>query len=524
MGTGDASAQQLCTLRHIVVVMMENRSFDHMLGYLRREGMSEVDGLDGDELNLGRDLRPVFVHPFDAEKTSLQRRGEALEKRLDPDHSPAGVRVQLGPGYGGGTGTNGGFVENFLDTRDPDDHDDVLPSVPMGYYTSKDVPVYDHLARQYCVCDRWYASIPGDTWPNRMYSLAGIEASKAADAGDFFGKLAHLPWLGRRLRKIPLYDGEAFTRQLSDDQWHWYSHDPATLRAADGTYRNPNHLKEDNFSFFDRTKFDRLEQLLERGIVDNDSFLDDCVHGRLAQVSWIDPNFYDVHVLNTVSNDDHPPSDIRAGQAFVFDVYDALRRSPRWNDTMLIITYDEHGGFYDHRPPPRLPADDPARPRYETYGLRVPALIVGPRVKRTVLHAPSAGPQQDGQPQFDHTSIIKTLLLAFAEDPDAAIAAMPLRVQRAPHLGSVVLDAPRDDVDDPRNARNLLELWRREARRRREALVPVPAPEAGSEGAEPAQVRVSQAPDGAGKPLLLTDFQEDWLTYALAMRKLGFEA
>src|SRR4051812_4655588 len=158
MGTGDdRDAQRLRTLRHIVVVMMENRSFDHMLGYLRREGMTEVDGLAGDELNLDDRGRKRFVHAFDAEAQRVQRPGEALQKKLDPDHSPSGVRTQLGPGYGSG-GTNGGFVKSFIESRKPADAvGEDLYGVPMGYYTSKDVPVYDHLARQYCVCDAWHA-------------------------------------------------------------------------------------------------------------------------------------------------------------------------------------------------------------------------------------------------------------------------------------------------------------------------------------------------------------------------------
>jgi phospholipase C len=102
----------------------------------------------------------------------VQRHGEALQKKLDPDHSPKGVRTQLGPGYG--DFHNGGFVKSFIDSRKPQDH--VGPDlwmVPMGYYTAKDLPVYEHLAHEYCVCDRWHSAIPGDTWPNRLYALDG---------------------------------------------------------------------------------------------------------------------------------------------------------------------------------------------------------------------------------------------------------------------------------------------------------------------------------------------------------------
>jgi phospholipase C len=513
MGTGgDADAQRLRTLRHIVVVMMENRSFDHMLGYLRQEGMTEVDGLTGAESNLDRDGREIRVHAFDAEAQRVLRPGEALQKRLDPDHSPEGVQIQLGPGYGAEGAANGGFVRSFIESRKPDDGvGSDLWSVPMGYYTSKDLPVYDHLARQYCVCDAWHAAIPGDTWPNRLYALCGRAGPHVVDS--------NLSLLDR-LRGMPIFDVPAFTRQLEDGQWRWYSHDPATLRAADGRYRDPARLMRDSFAFFDRRQIDFLTQALEEPIVRGGSFLDDAARGTLPQVSWIDPNFVDLSVGESSSNDDHPPSDIRAGQAFVFDVYDALRRSPRWQDTLLIVTYDEHGGFYDHVAPPPLPADDPSG--FRTYGLRVPALFAGPRVRRQVLHGPPpvAGRDERDQPQWDHGSLSKTILTTFASDPDAAVAAMPVRVQRAPQLGSILLDEPRTDVDPPRSARNLMEAWRLEARQRRQASIA-----AGEATGDPsASGRRSPAPDGAGHPVVLTDFQSEWQKFAIAMRHLHVEA
>jgi phospholipase C len=511
MGTGDADVQRLRTLKHVVVVMMENRSFDHMLGYLPQEGMSEVDGLTGTELNLDSQGKQRFVHAFDAEAARVLRRAEALQKKLDPDHSPRGVRIQLGPGYGR-AGTNGGFVRSFIESRKAADGVGAdLWDVPMGYYTSKDVPVYDHLARQFCVCDAWHAAIPGDTWPNRLYAMCGQAGPKVVDGG-FWQDLPQA--LLRRLKGMPLYDVPAFTRQLRRDQWRWYSHDPATLRAADGAYRDAGNLMRDNFAFFDRRQIDWLTESLERPIVRGGSFLDDAARGELPQISWIDPNFVDLSVLESNSNDDHPPSDIRAGQAFVFEVYDALRRSPVWDDTLLIVTYDEHGGFYDHVMPPPLPADDPSG--FRTYGLRVPALFAGPRVRRQVLHGPP--PVDDGrdareQPVWDHTSLIKTILLAFARDPARALRAMPVRVRRAPHLGGLLLDAPRTDVDEPRNVHDLMESWRVDARARRRAAV-----DAGAEGMR------SAAADGAGHPVVLTDFQSEWQKFAIAMRRAGADA
>jgi phospholipase C len=497
----------LKALKHIVVLMMENRSFDHMLGYLTAEGMTDVDGLTPELFNLDRDGDVIHPVAFDATDAKLQRRGEALQRKLDPDHSVKGVQTQLGIGYPGPRhpAHNGGFVKSFIESRNPKDGvGKSLWMVPMGHYTSKDVPVYDHLARQYCVCDRWFASVPGDTWPNRLYAVTGREGPNVANSDGLLKALPDLPPL-RQLRSLPVFDEPAFTRQLADDQWRWYSHDPATLRLIDARYRRAEHPMRDNFAFFDSRKVSFVTKVAERGIVRGNSFLDDAADDKLPQVSWIDPNFIDVSVLETQSNDDHPPSDIRAGQAFVLEVYNALLHSKGWRDTLLIVTYDEHGGFYDHVLPPPVAAGDGGK--HKTLGLRVPALIVGPRVKRQVLHGPP-GSAEGRQPQFDHTSIIKTILLAFAEKPAAALAAMPKRVQRAPDLGSV-LGPVRTDIDDPRTARDLMNAWRAEAVQRRRAQVRAD----GTTGA--------LAPDGAGQPVVLTEFQGEVHNALTALKSAG---
>jgi phospholipase C len=491
----DRARQRLFGVKHIVVVMMENRSFDHMLGYLTQEGMTEVDGLKGDEFNFGPDGTKVPVTPFDADANDIQRPGEALQKKLDPDHSKAGVQIQLGRGYKQGKVPNGGFVKAFLESRKAgDDIGRDLWVVPMGYYTAKDVPIYDHLARNYCVCDAWHSSVPGDTWPNRLFALAGHEAAKHPPAllerllGALGGAAAPA---AKALRGAPIYDVRAFTHQLADHQWRWYSHDPATLRAADGQYRRFNDIKRDNFAFFDRKQLSVLTTLSEAAIVTGDSFLDDAANGTLRDVSWIDPNFIDLSVLETSSNDDHPPSDIRAGQAFILDVYDALRNSPAWEDTLLVVVYDEHGGFYDHVAPPAISGD----PGHKTLGLRVPALVAGPRVANAVCHE-----------QFDHTSLINTILARFAKHPAKAIANMPARVATARHLGTVLQDDPRTDIPAPDAARETIDRWRIANRvRHKPRAASVPA----------------AAADGAGQPFVLHDFQDEFARFALAMRQAG---
>jgi phospholipase C len=488
------SEERLAQVEHIVVLMMENRSFDHMLGYLMKDGLSDVDGLERDEFNLDAEGGTHTVHAFHARDDKVQREGEALDKELDPDHSPGSVAKQIGDGR-----DMSGFVTEYVRTRKhPDEFPHELWGVPMGFYTGDDLVTYDYLARTYCVCDAWHASIPGDTWPNRVYSVAGQEEPSAWSEWPVLDELTHLP--GLKKVRAPLFNGQAFTHHLREDDWRWYSHDPGTLRAIDPAYRDRHDLKRGNFAWFDRKQMSLITRWLEEKLaklVAPDSFLDDAVNGNLRKVSWIDPNFIDLDVLDPHSNDDHPPSDILAGQQLAFDVYDALRKSPGWENTVLVITYDEHGGFYDHVPPPSV--DD--EPDYGMLGVRVPALIVGPRVRNFVCHEAF-----DGE-AWDHTALIRSILMAFAPDPRAALDAMGGRVlERRAHLGLMLEDEPRTDLPEqsPETLERLRE-WRALAHDRRLPSGPGEA---------------SAAPDGAGQPLVLTEYQEEWSATATALRGL----
>jgi phospholipase C len=503
--------ERLKQVKHIVVLMMENRSFDHMLGYLMKDDMPQVRGLNRDEVNLDHQGGEHSVHPFDASATNVQRRFEALQKRLDPSHSKKGVETQIGTDMDG-------FVKDYVASRKTDkgeqdqDFPEDLWNVPMGYYTGKDLPSYDHLAHTYCVCDAWYSSVPGDTWPNRQYAVAGREGDQVWKDSELFQLLTSKGSPLAKLRSVPIYDVPAFTRRLADEDWRWYSHDPATLRAADGEYRRFDDLKQDNFAWFDRRQMSFTTKLAEErifDIVEPDSFLDDAVNGQLRKVSWIDPNFVDVKVLDPHSNDDHPPSDILAGQQLVFDVYDALIKSPHWDDTVLVVTYDEHGGFYDHMRPPAV-SDGSG---YKTLGVRVPALIVGPRARKFVCHeafGEETGVEEGVEEEaWDHTALIRSILkVCLGDEAQGAIDAMGGRVKdRRAHLGLMLEDKPRTDL--PREASDTglrLRQWRDEAREARTS-------------ADRGQRSV--APDGAGHPFLLTDFQEEFVSFAAAMRAAG---
>jgi phospholipase C len=134
------------------------------------------------------------------------------------------------------------------------------------------------------------------------------------------------------------------------------------------------------------------------------SFLEDAARGTLPSVSWIDPAFTNFNPLGFPVGDDHPPADVKDGQDLILAVYDALASSPQWERSLLVVTYDEHGGFFDHVAPPRAEDDDSET--FGRYGVRVPTIIVSPWVeRRSVSHT-----------LFDHTSIIKTIVRRFCPE------------------------------------------------------------------------------------------------------------
>jgi phospholipase C len=411
----DGASQKLMRIEHIVVLQLENRSFDHMLGYLAHRGNelpdhgelgTKVEGLAG-KTNSYRGTE-YGAEVLDEEAFDTQH--------LDPPHGDAEVKVQIA----------GGQMTGFLDAwaaklknmgglpilrsikrawakllrkadREPDPAK--LKAV-MGYMPREKVPVFDHLARHFCVCDHWFCSVAGPTMPNRFFSLAGTHDGEMNNVKLLFWKKGKF---------------KSFFQELRDQKmWRWYSSDPAILRAVDGKYRLDIDPKYDHFAYFDR-----FTEVQER------TFLSDVLKNtELPEVAWIDPNFAIKDMLQLVgkalddgpgSNDDHPPSHVIEAQRLVNKIYEALGRSRYWDNTLFVVYYDEHGGFYDHVGPP------------DGMGPRVPALVIGGRVKRGVCQHP-----------FDHASLIKTILLRFGKE--GSIKGMPARVAAADDLSSILRD------------------------------------------------------------------------------------
>jgi phospholipase C len=374
----ETGAGNLDKVDHIVVLMLENRSFDHMLGYLSLEGArNDIDG-----------LRAEFANEYDGHGYPVHHL-DCTAIADDPDHSASAVDLQVGGG------AMDGFAASYAATLTSRGIKDGDPGRVLGYYNADDVPVYDHLARQFAVCDRWFSSVPGATWPNRLYAICG----RAADSRD------DLP-----MNMPPLYNQPSFVRHLDahDITWRWYSFEAGTLRMADAHYALGHH---DRFAFFSKTSLNWKTALEVRIDTQAASFLEDAARGTLPSVSWIDPNFSNFNPIGFQPNDDHAPADIKDGQELVLAVYHALAAGPQWEKTLLIIFYDEHGGFFDHVTPPAAPDDDPQD--FGRYGVRVPALIVSPWIE----------PGSVSSTVFDHTSIIKTILRRFC--PDALVEAKP---------------------------------------------------------------------------------------------------
>ena len=363
--------------------MMENRSFDHMLGGFLRldQGRLDVDGPAADAAN-SHNGKQYPVHPAKSTK---------LVKAQDPCHSGSCVDEQIANGMSG-------FARNYAKTRTtvfPGD----TPATVMAYHTEAQLPVYSFLAEQFAICDRWFSSVPGATMPNRCYAIAG-RAQGSRDNID-----------------PPLYHLRSFVRHLDRKgvSWRWYSHDDVPMLWFVDQFYAASHLSRP--AYFDR-----------QGLLGRRSFLQDAAAGTLPAVSWIDPNFIDVSFGPEGSNDDHPPSDLLSGQDLVLKLFHAVLRGPKWAKTLVIITYDEHGGFFDHVEPEQA-AD--ADPKFRRYGARVPAIVISPLVdKRQVSHV-----------TFDHTSIIKTILRRFCRESNGQIPDMGKRVQAANDLGGLLTRA-----------------------------------------------------------------------------------
>jgi len=392
----------LDNLKHIVVLMMENRSFDHMLGSLTAVN-PQIDGINARLSN--PDTTGAVVQP--------QPLAE-FQGQLDPDpdhHFPA-VDLQI---FGGDTSPTRvanmqGFVRSYFNQQQDVGHSQKI----MYYFAQNQLPVLTTLALEFAVFNRWFASIPGPTICNRAF----------AHYGTSFG----------RVDMDLLYVNEPFQSIYS-----------RLINA------NPKHTAK--LYYYDTTsstmEITNLLQNQPELFGSYQQFLSDCSSGNLPDYSFVEPNYND-HDSDTgeeVASDQHPDHDIQAGELFIASVYKAIKSSPLWPNTALLVVYDEHGGIYDHVvPPPCTPDQFTASANdtgtgmpfaFDRLGVRVPAILISPWIPAgTVVNR-----------VFDHASIPGTITKFF-------LGAFSPRSPR--ETSADVFIEPNAGTVDP--ARNLLSL------------------------------------------------------------------
>jgi phospholipase C len=397
---------QLGQIEHIVQLMLENRSFDHMLGFLYPNktgpGGQPFEGLTGAESNVGPDGTSVTVYKIDPESE-----GAYFMPGADPGEGYANTNSQL---FGHGSppdppiATNSGFVTNFAAAIafDQKIHMTVqagtTPSDIMGIFTPDGLPVLSALAQGFAVCDHWYASVPTETFPNRAFANAATSQGHMNDATSSY--------------TVPSIFGLMTKHSLS---WKIYGYDAPPLTRANFT--DTADAPETCFGKFP-------------------DFQADAHNGQLAAYSFLEPSW------GSAGNSQHPNYDVSLGEAFIQEVYQSLRSGPGWNQTLLIITYDEHGGCYDHVPPPlgAVPPDNSIGEfgfDFKRFGVRVPAVLVSPLIAQGTIFR-----VQDGDMPIDHTSVLKTIEVRWGLPPLTA------RDDAAPDLGAV-LTLPEARSDDP---------------------------------------------------------------------------
>jgi phospholipase C len=318
-------------IQHVVVVTMENRSFDHLLGWLpnatrQQSGLSFTD--------TGGVAHPSYA--LSGDYTGCPHN--------DPDHSYAGARITY----------NGGKMDGFL----KDTANDIFS---IGYYQESDIPFYAALARNFTTCDQYYASILGPTFANRMFLYAA-----QTDRTDDSVSISTLPTIMDRLAAAGVSHN------------YYYSNIPyLTLWAA---------------------QYLGISKLYS-------NFLTDAANGTLPAVSFVDP-FYTV-LDDGTGNDDHPHADIRRGEVFLRQVFEAVASGPAWPSTVLVINFDEWGGFFEHVAPPRATApnnvDTDLVGGKALLGFRLPVVVASPWTGGN-----TASPRISSL-TYDHTSVLKLI-------------------------------------------------------------------------------------------------------------------
>ncbi|KAA8544625.1 hypothetical protein F0562_022637 [Nyssa sinensis] len=358
-------------IKVVVVLVMENRSFDHMLGWMKKLN-PEINGVDGSESN------PLSTTDPNSPLVFFHNQSHFVDP--DPGHSFQAIREQI---FGSNnTSLNPPPMNGFA--QQAHSMDPAMPQSVMNGFNPDTVAVYKALVSEFAVCDRWFASVPSSTQPNRLF----------VHSGTSHGATSNIPAL---LAKG--YPQRTIFENLDDAGISfgiYFQNIPATL-----FYRNLRKLKY-------------LSKFRPYGLF----FKSDASKGKLPGYVVVEQRYMDSKV--EPANDDHPSHDVYQGQMFVKEVYETLRAGPQWNETLLVITYDEHGGFYDHvaTPVSGVPSPDgivgpePFLFRFDRLGVRVPTIMVSPWIEKgIVVHGPKGSPFATSE--YEHSSIPATVKKIF---------------------------------------------------------------------------------------------------------------
>ena len=386
----------------IVVVLLENRSFDHVLGHLSLDqcGGADIDGMKQlDDPNWGNpSANGTICFPFLADDRELPN---------DLPHERPAVARQLAHSAVAGGYTMTGFVRAYEDSSGTSG---VLQPPPLAILKPEAVPMTSFLAREYAACDRWFAPLPTSTQPNRLMAMSGYTVHDTTQSGLLPNQNLVFDWLTAHHVRWRVYSAGLSFFTLMPKMW------PLLLT--------------DHFRSLSQLSFDAQHE----------------PDASFPQVIFVEPDYDDSPVhLSGHASDNHPPVPMAFGEAFLRQTYEALtKNAARWKRTVMIVTYDEHGGFFDHVSPLPVPFEPPAGAAFAqgftSTGVRVPGIVVSPLVRRG----------QSKSAHLDHTSILQLIAERFGAAGESYSASVAARKAHGIESVSHVLDSGLLRADIPK--------------------------------------------------------------------------
>ncbi|KAJ5594626.1 uncharacterized protein N7459_000834 [Penicillium hispanicum] len=411
LGLGAAARSHssgMSNIKNVVVLVQENRSFDTLAG-----GFTYNPDIDG----LAHRSSPYCNPANISDPHSKNVCGAGIAKNVasdDPDHSITGGNLQVYGSYHPGRNANAsmnGFVTEQTSKYSLEGNTMEAAEV-INYYTPDLVPVTNAMAENYVLFDRWFASIPGPTDPNRAYLTSGTSQGHGTNDKAFYNS---------ELTQKSIFE------LLSDHGISWIN------------YQNTTDIGESSFLpdalFYNWTAHHAKDKVLPLH-----RFYEDAKAGKLPQFTWINPECCDYMSM-------HPKSPINMGENFMKGVYEAVRGSPQWPETLFIVTWDEHGGFADHVPPPTgvPPGDNITYTEkaedgkkytfhFDRLGVRVPTMLISPWVKRGLVE------HKAKTNEYTHTSILKFVSELWG------LGSLTPRVDWSPSFGNLITNTFRNNT------------------------------------------------------------------------------